>query len=61
MIRVKEDGVYYEADPRHAELIIQSLGLQGANSLSTPGDKDKSKATQEEGHEGEEQNTEAEE
>ena len=37
IIRIKEDGAYYEADPRHAELIIQSLGVQGCTPSLTPG------------------------
>ena len=36
IITINKDGVYYVADPRHAELMIQTLGLHGANSLSTP-------------------------
>ena len=30
----------YEADPRHVDLLVQSLGLTSANALSTPGVKD---------------------
>ena len=30
------DGLYYEAGPRHAEIIISDLGLENANSVATP-------------------------
>jgi hypothetical protein len=34
----REDGIHYEADQRHAEMIIRHLGLRdNSNSLSTPG------------------------
>eukprot|EP00973_Karenia_brevis_P023265 3204549-Karenia_brevis.AAC.1 len=33
----KEDGsVEYEADPRHAELMMRDMGLEGAKSVTTP-------------------------
>ena len=36
-----EDGIRYEADQRHAEIIVKQLGLNDtSNSLSTPGVKD---------------------
>ena len=36
----KEDGIHYEADQRHAEIIVRQLGLKdSSNSLSTPGVK----------------------
>ena len=36
----KETGVLeYEADQRHAELIIRTLGLENAKPVSTPGEK----------------------
>ena len=36
-------GIVYEADPRHAEIVIDQLELQDAKDISTPG-------TREEGH-----------
>ena len=36
-------GIVYEADPRHAEIVIDQLKLQDAKDVSTPG-------TREEGH-----------
>ena len=33
-------GIRYEADPRHAELVVQGLGLQGAKPAVTPGVKE---------------------
>ena len=40
IVRMSSDGVRYESDPRHAELIIKSLGLDSATPVSTPGVKD---------------------
>ncbi len=34
------DGISYEADQRHAEIIISELGLEGAKPLSTPGSRE---------------------
>ena len=31
-------GIIYEADPRHAEIIISELGLQDARPVATPGE-----------------------
>ena len=36
IVRVTKEGWQIEADPRHAELIIQELGLSQAKGLSTP-------------------------
>ena len=36
----KEDGIDYEADQRHAEIIIEELGLKDAKPLATPGTRD---------------------
>jgi len=33
-------GITYEADPRHAELLVQELQLDGAKGVTTPGSKD---------------------
>ena len=30
-------GIKYEADQRHAEIIIEAAGLQTSNTVSTPG------------------------
>ena len=36
-----EGGIKYEADQRHAEIIIRELGLNGeSNSVGTPGERD---------------------
>ena len=37
LIRVTESGWEIEADPRHAELVIEQLGLANEKPLSTPG------------------------
>ena len=47
-------GYEWEADPRHAELIIQQMGLVAATSLSTPGNKDRDPHLDEEPLQGEE-------
>ena len=39
-VEVKSDGLTYEADPRHVDLLLKSLGLTDANSVLTPGVKD---------------------
>lgn len=36
-----EDGIWYEADPRHVEIILRELGLQGkSKAVVTPGEKE---------------------
>ena len=32
-----KDGISYEADPRHAEIVIDELGLKDAKGVVTPG------------------------
>ena len=32
----KNDGIHYEADPRHAEINIRDLGLQNCSDVVTP-------------------------
>ena len=39
VIRITSQGVSYEADPRHHELLQRSLGLEGSTPVSTPGVK----------------------
>ena len=34
------DGIKYEPDPRHAELVVKDLGLEGGKRGMTPGSKD---------------------
>ena len=38
--RLNKDGLVYEADPGHVDLLAGSLGLTAANSVTTPGVKD---------------------
>ena len=40
VVRLDAAGVRYEADPRHAEMLIQSGGLELGKSRKTPGSKD---------------------
>ena len=40
IIRWEKGGIAYEADQRHAELVIRELGLQNAKPVSTPGTKE---------------------
>ena len=39
VIRITSQGVSYEADPRHHELLQRSLGLEGSTPVPTPGVK----------------------
>ena len=39
IVRITPEGLMYEADPRHAELLAQSLGLTDSKSVVTPGVK----------------------
>ena len=39
IVRITEQGLEYEADPRHVDLISQSLNLQHSKSVATPGVK----------------------
>ena len=39
-IRWTETGLEYEADPRQAEKLIHECGMEGSNSVSTPGLKE---------------------
>ena len=40
MIEWKEDGIHYEADQRHAEIIIGQMNLgDESRSVNTPGQK----------------------
>ena len=41
VVRVGSEGWEYEPDQRHAELIIQGLGLQDAKPVQTPVEEDK--------------------
>ena len=36
-VTYSKGGLYYEADPRHAELIVQELKLQESKEVVTPG------------------------
>ena len=40
IVTLGADGLTYEADPRHVDLLSSSLGLTSANSVATPGVKD---------------------
>jgi hypothetical protein len=39
IVRWNANGIEYEADPRHAEIIISELGLKGSKVVATPGVK----------------------
>ena len=41
IISIVGDGVEWEADPRHAQLIVEQLGLTKAKAVATPGSNDK--------------------
>ena len=35
-----EEGITYEADQRHAEIVLRELGLEAAKAVTTPGSRD---------------------
>ena len=39
VITITEKGIQYEADPRHAELMIRNLNLSESKGVKTPGVK----------------------
>ena len=39
ILRISEEGIRWEADPRHAELLGKSLGLEPCKFVGTPGSK----------------------
>ena len=45
ILRLTESGLRYEADPRHAEMLVKALGLTDASSVLTPGIKESSDTT----------------
>ena len=40
IVRLTPNGLTFEADPRHVDLLKQSMGLDGANPVGTPGVKE---------------------
>jgi hypothetical protein len=40
VVRWTDEGLEYEADPRQAEKLIHECGMEGSNSVSTPGIKE---------------------
>jgi len=51
IIRRTEQGWEYEADQRHAEILVEALKLKGANSVTTPGEEEKEWEVEENGQE----------
>ena len=45
ILRLTESGLRYEADPRHAEMLVRALDLQSSSSVLTPGVKEDNDAT----------------
>jgi hypothetical protein len=43
VIRWEETGITWERDPRHAEIMIEQMGLKGGRSLKIPGVKEEKK------------------
>ena len=39
ILRLKSEGWEYEADQRHAELIVRGMGLEKAKGVKTPGEE----------------------
>ena len=40
VVEMQPDGLTYEADPRHVEIMLNSMGLTDANAVMTPGVKE---------------------
>ena len=40
VVRWTEEGLEYEADQRHAEIIVEATGMANCNSVVTPGEED---------------------
>ena len=38
----KDSEIHWEADPRHVEILAKHLGLEGASTVETPGDRNDS-------------------
>ena len=49
VLRLDERGLAYEADPRHVELLVKSLGLESCRKVSSPGVKDQDVVTMSDG------------
>ena len=47
VIRWKETGITWEPDPRHVEITIEQMGLQGAMILKIPGVREEKKSDRE--------------
>ena len=45
ILRLTEAGLRYEADPRHAEMLVKALDLASSSSVLTPGVKESNDAT----------------
>ena len=39
ILRITDKGLFYEADPRHVELLARALGLENSTGQFTPGSK----------------------
>ena len=48
VLRLTKEGLELEADPRHSELVVKALGLEGAKESHTPGVKHAGRRTQRE-------------
>ena len=40
VVSIGPEGIQYEADPRHAEILVEAMGLENAKTVSTPGVKE---------------------
>ena len=51
VIRMTEKGVEHEADQRHAEIIVENMGMKDSKGVATPGTRDDSEQDEEENEE----------
>ena len=51
IVRYTGDGIEFEADPRHAEMVVKDLGMENAKTSRVPGVKPPKTQAKERGHE----------
>ena len=47
IISWKDNGIHYEADPRHVEIVLKELGLENSKEVCSPGTKEEGKTKEE--------------
>ena len=52
VVRATPEGWKYECNQRHAEFVIEAMGLEGTKKVGTPAAEESHKRTEEQGEEG---------